>query len=298
LSKHFGYALFDERGEPFYIGIGSRSSRPTDHVRDAKRGLRGRRYSKIRRMLRNDFDIPIVIFREGMTLAQAKEMEVALVSVIKRWPDGPLTNISAGGDSPHDVHPNLGKHRPETTKAKISLALTGRVLGPRSPEVIERVRQGLIGRKVPPFTELHRARLAETSRITWRDPDIRASRTGMAGKTHRSDTIEKMQASAAARGLADQMRKIGIVFGKARAGSRWINNGIEQRTISAGEPIPDGFSDGRLPSFWINDGISESKIFGSGLIPDGWQRGRLPGRRRRRQTRQSCANSSLSLGHG
>jgi len=219
LSKHFGYALFDERGEPFYIGIGSRNSRPTDHLRNAKKGLRGRRYSKIRRMLRNGFDIPIVVFREGMTLAEAKEMEIALVAVIKRWPDGPLTNINAGGNSPHDVHYNLGKHRPETTKAKISLALTGRVLGPRSPEVVKRVRRSLIGRKCGSLSDQRRAEIAEATRISWLDPDVRASRlnNGMKGRTHRLDTIEKMKDSALAR-VTDELRERGRQLGLSRRG--------------------------------------------------------------------------------
>ena len=64
--------------------------------------------------------------------------------------------------------------------------------------------------------------------------------------------------------------------GKKNKGRIHINNGIEEKTIPGNQPLPEGFTKGRLKRKWVTDGATENQILSSAQLPPGFRPGRLP----------------------
>lgn len=165
------YALFRESGVPFYVGKGM-GRRWHHHARDARAGMRGRRFNIIRDMLARGVEMPMVKIHEGLTETVALQHEVALIAAIGRHPHGPLTNLTYGGDgvagtiqtpehiakraeanrgrklSPEHIAKmsaaNRGKKASAETRAKMSAVRRGRK---QSPEQIAKSVQTRSGKK-------------------------------------------------------------------------------------------------------------------------------------------------------
>jgi hypothetical protein len=91
------YALFRADGvTPFYIGKG-RQYRINIHERTAKRETT-HKDRIIQGMQARGETIPKAKLIEGLTDAQAKQIEIDLIQLIGRWPKGPLANLTKGGD--------------------------------------------------------------------------------------------------------------------------------------------------------------------------------------------------------
>lgn len=176
-----------------------------DHVRNAKKGRKGHKYSIIRSMLKTNVEMPIVVIRHNLTLIEAKELETILVKVIGKYPNGPSVKLTDGGDSPPEVSFWQGKVRSQETIDKIKKSLTGKKLGPYSKERIAKMAIGLRGRKVPSLTEEHKAKLAESTQLSWTNPTVRESRTGMKNKNHSEETRQKMRTAALFRMNEDEL---------------------------------------------------------------------------------------------
>lgn len=95
------YALFrPDTGRIFYVGAGH-GRMPWRHVRERFRPENNRRKNEIICELIDvlGFDeVPIVVLRDGLTMQEAADLEVALIYAIGCEPYGPLVNVRAGGE--------------------------------------------------------------------------------------------------------------------------------------------------------------------------------------------------------
>jgi hypothetical protein len=132
------YILFREDGEtPFYVGKGG-FDRWLQHERAAhKRGS-----------LKNDIIlsmraagvlvVPKLKIAEGLTSRQAAELEVATIARIGRYPNGPLVNLTKGGEYISDLPEEILKRRNEG----ISRASLGKKKSAAHRESMSRTRKG------------------------------------------------------------------------------------------------------------------------------------------------------------
>lgn len=127
LNQYYVYAYLDPRKpsvdsrfthEPFYIGRGS-GSRLTCHLKEAtnlpdtisrdyytKHRINMIKVNKIRSMLRDGYEPIIVKVIERLTLEESKLEEMKLIGELGRsiFGEGPLTNLTAGGEGRHVCH--------------------------------------------------------------------------------------------------------------------------------------------------------------------------------------------------
>ncbi len=138
------YALFREHGGVFYIGKGrGRRSEESATARTAGRNiLKERAIKKTLRILRQ---VPVVIIADGLSETEAYDLERAFIAAIGRYPNGPLVNLSDGGEGFSDPT--------GTTAEKIRRSLTG---FKHSPEARENMRLAHIGH---PVSEETRAKM-------------------------------------------------------------------------------------------------------------------------------------------
>lgn len=185
------YALFREDGRtPFYIGKG-RKERWTEHERWAKRG---RSYKDNLICQMKDRGIPLKKRKLDVNLSndQACELEMFLIAEIGRHPNGPLTNQTRGGEGVVELSPEAKeRHRRNTTKAMQEF-----VGKPFSKERCEKISKAQIGKKKRPHSEAWRSRMSRITEAAWKDPEIRAKRTGMLGRKHSEATKAKMRDAA------------------------------------------------------------------------------------------------------
>jgi hypothetical protein len=145
------YVLFREDGSPFYIGKGH-GRRLTESIRGDER-KNSHKQRIIDKMNRAGIEIPAVKLRMHLLEAEAFEIENALIKAIGRQPNGPLVNLTDGGEGPSgrtlsESHRNAlvmsrkGKKHSEVSRAKMSKAAMG--------------NKKCLGRKL---TETHKAAL-------------------------------------------------------------------------------------------------------------------------------------------
>ena len=162
-NKYYVYAYLDPRrpsdddrfsNEPFYIGRGSKS-RLNSHINEAKRlpETITRDINKIRSILSTGMTPIIIKLFDGMTMEESKIKEYELIKEIGRslFGEGPLTNLTEGGEGRHICHagrfnPFYGKtHTPETRKL-ISEANKGKTI---SDTMRSQISTKLTGSKKP-----------------------------------------------------------------------------------------------------------------------------------------------------
>jgi hypothetical protein len=121
-QRHYVYVLYHDTdmGRPFYVGMGSGKRLQYHHGERWHRGLRGEIIRELKRTL--GF-IPSQKVAEGLTKAAAYALEIELIKQFGRIPNGPLTNLTDGGE---------GSNKPQgipcapEARVKISASLTGK----------------------------------------------------------------------------------------------------------------------------------------------------------------------------
>ncbi|MGD0634678.1 MAG: NUMOD3 domain-containing DNA-binding protein [Beijerinckiaceae bacterium] len=209
LSTFYVYVYFHPAtGQPCYVGKG-RGERWLGHLNG-----RGKSNPHLRNTIKKYGGTPCVKVREGLTEAEAFEAEIAFIRAIGRAPDGPLFNLTDGGDGAS------GAVRSAETRAKmsaaISAALKGRV---PSPETRAKLSAAGMGRtasaetraklsaanKVRIFSLETRAKLSAAA--SNQSPETRA-KIGAAhkGRIHSDETRTKMSAAQRGRIFSDEHR--------------------------------------------------------------------------------------------
>jgi hypothetical protein len=206
LADSYVYVLFRADGTPFYVGAG-RKSRWTDHEKHARWGIRPDldRLNIIREMFLAGFkSIPKVKVTEGLTHQEAILREIALIAAIGRYPNGPLVNLTPGGDGYREHSPehqaeraarnrtrvwtpemrakaaenSRGKKLSPESIAKRSATMVGRIRSaehranlsaalrgkPKSPEHVAKMVAGKKGETRPPLSAEHKAAIGNAHR--------------------------------------------------------------------------------------------------------------------------------------
>lgn len=166
------YILFDGFGAPRYVGKGH-GNRIDQHLVkfDPKNWMK---MEAIEHALILHDDLPRVKIREGLTEAEAFETEIALIAVIGRYPNGPLANLTDGGEGP------VGRKFSELSRQRMSVAHRGKKL---SREQVEKTAAKLRGRKLGPrksphwslgkkATPEHKKNMSEAQKRRWRNMDV------------------------------------------------------------------------------------------------------------------------------
>jgi NUMOD3 motif len=188
---YYVYALFRrDNGLPFYIGAG-RGGRWSKHEGDAKSG-RGRNHHKLRiiRQIIASGDLPKIKIAEGLTRIEALCLEEIFISSIGREPNGPLVNMTSGGDG----FPNLSAEAIERRHAKQRGV-------PKSPEVKEKIRRALKGRKIGSPSDEARTNMRAAQAGHYQAPHSPETRTKM---SHARKGQKKSSEWAAKIGLANR----------------------------------------------------------------------------------------------
>ncbi len=174
------YVIFDLKGRPRYIGKGS-GSRPFAHARQTHN-------LRLQQLYRRTADeLPICVIREGLTDAEAFEIEIALIAAVGRCDlgEGPLYNLAEGGGCSFGNSPltrakksasHTGVKRPEVG---LLISATMRARGitfPRSATELSAERKR--GKRIPwlhdkPRTAAHAAKqsAALRGRVWWTTPE-------------------------------------------------------------------------------------------------------------------------------
>lgn len=161
--QFYVYAIFGPTGHPCYIGKGS-GYRWQHHARFSHNRRLARLYCEA------GGDLPIVKIREDLSESDAFLVERALIAAIGRGVDGPLLNLTDGGDGPSgpkspEARANMlanhwskkspqtkdkigaalkGKPKSDAHKAALSRAAKGRKTGPASDHRREGIRKALL----------------------------------------------------------------------------------------------------------------------------------------------------------
>jgi hypothetical protein len=241
--RFYVYVLFREDGTtPFYVGKGA-GNRWLDHLRNPIRGPRRHKDSIISNMLAKGVDVPKQKVAENLTAEEALALEIKLIRLIGRKPNGPLVNETRGGEGvvdPSDetrkrmgasqrgrVHPpeirakiaaaSSGRVQSEETKQKKSRALLGRKM---SEAAVAKLRAASLGRKASPET---RAKLSAARKGR---PGVRHSPEGRAKisiglKNLPPEVRARLSAARRERGVSDETR---AKIGNANRGHRWSSS--------------------------------------------------------------------------
>jgi hypothetical protein len=154
---NFSYGKFTFNYEPFYVGVG-KGLRFREHIRESFKfkSLNLFRYNKIRKIIKETKNEPIIIkLFEKLSREEANRIEIDLIEKIGRYPFGPLTNLTVGGDGVVDPSQETRKkmslhcsfRRPEVRK-KISISRRGIKL---SEETKKKMKESRMGEKNPMF---------------------------------------------------------------------------------------------------------------------------------------------------
>lgn len=150
------YALFRADGvTPFYIGKG-RGNRINVHERNAPRET-SHKDRIIQGMQARGETVGKAKLIEGLTDPEAKQIESDLIQLIGRYPKGPLTNLTKGGDGVSDLAPD--------SRAKKSAA---NVLAWANPEVRSKRLAGIKAAWTPEA----RANFKATAKLRY-TPEVR-----------------------------------------------------------------------------------------------------------------------------
>lgn len=116
----FKYENLIFQGEPFYVGYG-KNNRVYKHFQDIKKVSNPYKTNKIKSIIKDGYNQNniIHIFKENLTKEEACKLEIELIYKIGRHnlKDGPLTNLTSGGDGGDTMS---GKKHTEETVKKIS----------------------------------------------------------------------------------------------------------------------------------------------------------------------------------
>lgn len=220
-KQHYVYALFrPDNGRIFYIGMGQ-GNRAWDHV--------PKRYQS--QVYKNRVvcyyidelgypDIPVVIIRDGLTRDEAALLETLLIRAIGRGSQGPLTNMTDGGDGGvNDGYAAMDKMSLEW-RAKQSARTKGK---PKSPEHRAKIAAALRGRKPTPQC------LESVSKAN-------KSRTGI---TQSKETIEKRVEKLRGRKQPENVRRMLEAANEERKGKP-LPKEIRNKISASLKGVPHG----------------------------------------------------------
>lgn len=113
IGEFYVYALLRLDGSPFYIGKGK-----------GDRWLHHERYGSCNKHLvsiitNSGGTVPKIKLVEGVSSSEAAALEIAIIAMLGRHPDGPLVNLTDGGDG------KVGYATPQETRIKIGRAHAG-----------------------------------------------------------------------------------------------------------------------------------------------------------------------------
>lgn len=207
------YALFRENGTPFYIGKG-KGDRWLSHEYRAVRG--GTHKDNIICSMRDrGVSVPKCKLIEGLSAAEALQVEIDLIALVGRIPNGPLVNKTAGGDGVSDPLPE--------TRAKLRAAHRGREL---SRDHRAKIAAGGIGRITSDATRAKQsATAAGKPKSAAHCRRMSLARKGCPNKTgyrHTEEAKEKMRAAAQGRKASAETR---LKMSVARKGRPSWNKG-------------------------------------------------------------------------
>lgn len=145
------YVLFDANGLPFYVGMG-RKNRWKAHEAEARttipdgyRSFNPKKDRIVRQILTDGWpEVPKIKLHENLDRPTALSYEMALIAAIGRGKNGPLVNMTIGGDGALTDDPEQLAQR----GLKISAAKKGKLLGPMSDHHKARIGLGNMGRVV------------------------------------------------------------------------------------------------------------------------------------------------------
>lgn len=180
MRKFYVYVVFRIDGSPCYVGKGKTQKFQCLDRRYIH--LRRSHNQWLRRIVSKEGEVPIVTIRSGLSEPEAFEIEIALIKAIGRHPNGPLVNMTDGGDGLVGLSAE--------TRAKMSASKRGVIF---SPEHREKLSQAKLGKKQTP--EAIEKRVAKTRGIP-RPPEVREKvRLGLLGKKHTPERVAKNRAA-------------------------------------------------------------------------------------------------------
>lgn len=173
----YAYVLFRLNGIPCYVGKGL-DDRWLHHEQAV-----GKSYSRNKHLARiiakAGGTLPKIKAHEDLGEAEAFETEIALIKAIGRGKNGPLVNMTDGGDGQSGWVPsketrarisaaNMGKKQSEETRAKMSAAGKGRKKNYEHRQKIGAAHVGMTR------SEEARAKMREASQRRWARPEEHA----------------------------------------------------------------------------------------------------------------------------
>ena len=228
------YALFRETGEPFYIGKGRRD-RWGDHERQARAGEQNHKAAIIRDMQARGVEVIKVKIHERLPEGVALRYEVAMIAAIGRKPDGPLTNLTYGGDSAPGgiqtqehimkrVMKQVGQKRSAEQRARMSAAALGKKV---SPEAVAKTANALRGRKQSPEAIANSAAARRGKKQT---PEHTANHAAMLrGRKQSAEHIAKRVAKQIGRKMSPEAIAKSAAW---RRGTKLSPEAVAQRTAT------------------------------------------------------------------
>jgi hypothetical protein len=207
--QHYVYILFrPDTAEPFYVGKG-KGDRWLDHEKKSCQGVNPHKDRIVAKAQRDGLEIPKVKIAQDLTLVEAAEIERAFIAAIGREPDGPLVNLTAGGEGGLDPSPEvLAKlRRPHSVEhnAAVSIALTGRTL---SPGHVLRMAQAMVGFKHREETKQQISRTTTGRKLTPEHAaNISAAKKGVSPNLSEEQRARKRQRQLGRKASAETIAK-------------------------------------------------------------------------------------------
>ena len=288
------YVLFDWRGIPRYVGVGRRR-RWTDHEQQIST-YNPMKQAFIDRTLACIGEIPKVKVAEGLTRPEANELEKLFIQSIGRRPNGPLTNLTPGGDG-GDFGDAISH-----TKSNWTPEMRERVSRNASRDTIRYWESLSQEEKDVKIKQLHvyREKYFDQEK---HDLELRARRAAAVKAGHNRRTLEQKaeterkrqqswtneQQSALTtewhRNMSPEAKKkrgrsISMALkGRAFPGDReklsssvtelWKDPEYRDRQLRNRRDKPSG-----LGTIWITNGITSRRVSPEDPIPEGWRRGK------------------------
>lgn len=306
------YVLFRLNGIPFYVDLGKRG-RWLQHEQSAKRN-RSHKDRIVLGIQRLGRDVPKVKIAESLTREQAIVIERAFIAAIGRQPNGPLVNLTAGGDGLLDCAESTRAKMSENSRRRLQTpegrakrvaaqirlwqdpeyrarmtAAHSHPRGPHSEEHRRRIGESHKGKVISAETraKLSAAQLGKPGRQRKREEIARAAETrrrnGIVVKGHPSSPETNAKISAANRGRPSPFRGV----------KRSQHTKDLLRESKLGERNPS-----KRPQFrafmsqlisgrrWITDGCQTTWADKDAPLPEGWRFGRTTKRTKPKEDRE------------